>query len=113
MVTQSLEDVVEEGTGKEFKIPGFNIAAKTGTAYKVQENGTYGTAANRKYAASFVGFFPASNPQISIMVMIDEPAYGLHFGATAAGPVFDTLAKESMRRFSIAGDTQAAPRTAS
>lgn len=36
------------------------------------------------------------------MVMLDEPAYGLHFGATAAGPVFDTLAKESMRRFSIA-----------
>lgn len=107
MVTQSLEDVVEEGTGAEFKIPGFNIAAKTGTAYKVHDNGTYGTAATRTYASSFVGFFPASDPQISIMVMMDEPAYGLHYGSTAAGPVFDTLAKESMRRFSIARDSEA------
>ena len=109
MVTKSLEDVIdsEQGTGNKFKIPGFNIAAKTGTAYKVQGNGTYGTAANRKYSSSFVGFFPASNPQISIMVMLDEPAYGLHYGATAAGPVFDTLAKESMRRFSIARDSDA------
>ena len=39
--------------------------------------------------------------------MLDEPAYGLHYGATAAGPVFDTLAKESMRRFSIARDSDA------
>ncbi|MBX7067947.1 MAG: penicillin-binding protein 2 [Microthrixaceae bacterium] len=111
MVTRSLEDVVdaEHGTGREFKIDGFKIAAKTGTAYKVLDNGTYGTAATRKYAASFVGFFPASDPQISIMVMIDEPGYGQHFGATAAGPVFDTLARESMRRFSIAGDTAVKP----
>lgn len=109
MVTRGLEDVVEEGTGKRFAIPGFSIAAKTGTAYKVQDNGTYGRAGNRKYMSSFVGFFPASSPEISIMVMIDEPAFGQHFGATAAGPVFDELAKESMRRFSIAGD--AAPTT--
>lgn len=105
MVTRALEDVVEDrGTGSKFKIEGLRVAAKTGTAYKVQ-NGTYGTAATRKYAASFVGFFPADDPQISIMVMIDEPGRGQHFGATAAGPVFQALAKETVRRFSIPTDT--------
>jgi len=110
MVTQGLEKVIDSdrGTGHEFKIPGFNIAAKTGTAYKVQDDGTYGSAATRKYSSSFAGFFPASNPQISIMVMLDEPAYGLHYGGTAAGPVFNVLAKEAMRRFGIAGDAETA-----
>ena len=104
-VTNALEKVVEEGTGKGIGIPGFNIAAKTGTAYKVLGHGKgYGTAAERKYDASFVGFFPATNPQITIMVMIDEPAYGKHFGAVAAGPVFEALAQETMRRYSIAQD---------
>lgn len=101
MVTAGLKDVVEDGgTGSKFKIDGLEIAAKTGTAYKVQ-NGTYGTAATRTYAASFVGFFPADRPEITIMVMIDEPGRGQHFGATAAGPVFQALTKEVMRRFSI------------
>lgn len=103
MVTAGLKDVIEDGTGNDFKIEGLDIAAKTGTAYKVQ-NGTYGTAANRKYAASFAGFFPADDPEITIMVMIDEPGRGQHFGATAAGPVFQQLAKEAMRRFAIATD---------
>ena len=64
MVTKSLEDVIdtEQGTGSKFKIPGFNIAAKTG-GVQGQGDGTYGTAANRKYSSSFVGFFPASNPR--------------------------------------------------
>lgn len=107
MVTTALQDVVDEGTGKKWRIPGFKIAAKTGTAYKVLSNGRYsGPGLARKYASSFVGFFPASAPEITIMVMIDEPTAGNHSGAEAAGPVFDALAKESMRRFGIPGDDE-------
>jgi cell division protein FtsI (penicillin-binding protein 3) len=104
-VTQSLEKVVEDGTGKEFSIPGYNIAAKTGTAYQPVGGGVsgYGSGGNRHYSATFAGFFPASDPQLSILVMIDDPKIE-YFGATAAGPVFDRLAKESMRRYGIAGD---------
>jgi len=104
-VTTALQQVVEEGTGKEWAIPGFNIAAKTGTAYEVWGDGYgYRNAEGKlRYAASFVGFFPASNPQLSIMVMIDNPQTE-HYGSTAAGPVFDRLAKEAMRRYGIAGD---------
>ncbi|NLA36108.1 MAG: penicillin-binding protein 2 [Actinobacteria bacterium] len=108
MVTAGLKDVIEDGTGNDFKIEGLDIAAKTGTAYKVQ-NGTYGTAATRKYSASFAGFFPADDPEITIMVMIDEPGRGQHFGATAAGPVFQEIAREAMRRFAIATDDATQP----
>ena len=104
-VTGVLEQVIDEGTGRKFAIPGFNIAAKTGTAYETWGNG-YGyhnELGQLRYAASFVGFFPASNPQLSIMVRIDNPKTD-HGGASAAGPVFDRLAKESMRRYGIGGD---------
>ncbi len=112
-VTQALEKVVEEGTGKEWSIPGYSVAAKTGTAYEPVGGGVkgYGTPGNRHYAATFAGFFPASNPQLSIIVMIDDPAYGFHFGSDAAGPVFDRLAKEGMRRYGIAGDLGAGTAT--
>ena len=112
-VTAALEQVVEEGTGKKWAIPGYRIAAKTGTSYQPLGGGKgYGTAATRHYAASFAGFFPATNPEISIMVMIDDPEYGNHFGAEAAGPVFDRLAKESMRRYGIAPDGSQSATTA-
>lgn len=104
-VTGALQKVVEEGTGKDYSIPGFNIAAKTGTAYETWGNGYgyYNAAKQLKYAATFAGFFPASNPQLSIIVRIDNPQTA-RYGATAAGPVFDRLAKEAMRRYGIAGD---------
>lgn len=103
-VTRALQDVIDEGTGKDFAIEGYNIAAKTGTAYEPVPGGGYGSGANRHYAATFTGFFPASDPQISITVMIDKPVYPNHFGSVAAGPVFDALAREAVRRFGIAGD---------
>jgi cell division protein FtsI (penicillin-binding protein 3) len=111
-VRTALEHVIADGTGKQWAIPGYQIAGKTGTSYQPLGGGQgYGTGGNRHYAATFTGFFPASDPQISITVMIDNPRTA-HFGAQAAGPVFDRLAKEAMRRFAIAPDapTQAGVR---
>lgn len=105
-VTRVLHDVIDEGTGKDFAIDGFNIAAKTGTAYEPVPGGGYGSGGNRHYAATFTGYFPASDPQISITVMIDDPKYPNHFGSVAAGPVFDELAREAVRRFGIVGDAR-------
>ena len=69
-----MRDVVCAGTASQAKIPGYTIAGKTGTGYKAQANGTYfkedGTKA---YYASFVGFLPAEDPQVTILVSIDEP----------------------------------------
>ncbi|MGA1052311.1 MAG: peptidoglycan D,D-transpeptidase FtsI family protein [Ilumatobacteraceae bacterium] len=72
----------------------FNIAGKTGTGLKAQSNGTYlDDQGNRVYYASFAGFFPAEDPQISVLVSIDEPPAGdiNRFGGTAAAPVFARL----------------------
>ena len=86
-----MRDVICYGTGVKAQIPGMTIAGKTGTGYKIQADGTYGTdESGRKYFASFVGFLPAEDPQVTILVSIDEPDAGSRdrFGGTAAAPVF-------------------------
>jgi cell division protein FtsI (penicillin-binding protein 3) len=85
------------GTGKRAQngIENFSVAGKTGTGLKSQPNGTYLNAAGeRVYYASFVGFFPAEDPQVTVLVSIDEPPAGdiNRFGGTAAAPVFAELA---------------------
>ncbi len=89
-----LTDVVCFGTGKYAKIQGMSVAGKTGTGYKLQDNGTYITdEGTRAYFASFVGFLPADKPRFTILVSIDEPDPGSQdrFGATAAAPIFTTI----------------------
>ncbi len=114
MATTTLERVIADGTGKQWQIPGYRVAAKTGTAYKPIGNGTYGTdATGHLYSASFAGFFPASDPKVSIIVMVDEPQPPSHLGSVAAGPVFERLAVESIRKFSIPGDNESTTNEAS
>ena len=99
-----LRDVVCTGTGEQAQVKGMEIAGKTGTGYKVQSNGTYQTdAGGRKYFASFAGFFPASSPEVTILVSIDEPdAYSRdRFGGTAAAPVFARLVPAIMHELGI------------
>lgn len=89
-----LRDVVCRGTATRAQVDGLTIAGKTGTAFKAADNGTYWTdAGTRKYYASFVGFFPAEDPQVTVLVSVDEPAAtNERFGGTAAAPVFAELA---------------------
>ncbi len=84
------EKVVLEGTGKAAQISGFTVAGKTGTAQKRNPGGGY-TAT--RHLASFVGFVPAEEPLISIIVVIDDPKSGLHYGGTVAAPVFREIAR--------------------
>jgi cell division protein FtsI (penicillin-binding protein 3) len=85
------------GTGERAQqgIQNFSVAGKTGTGLKAQPNGTYfDENGDPVYYASFVGFFPAEDPQITVLVSIDEPPAGdiNRFGGTAAAPVFAQLA---------------------
>lgn len=82
-VKRILESVVEKGTGKNAYVEEFNIAGKTGTAQKA---GSGGYMAG-KYVASFVGFAPVDDPQIAMLIVIDEPQ-GLYYGGQIAAPVF-------------------------
>jgi len=87
------------------------VAGKTGTGYKVQANGTYENEdGSRAYFATFVGFLPAKDPKVTILVSIDEPDPSSRdrFGGTAAAPVFAALAQMAIHERSIeptAGDT--------
>ncbi len=80
-----LEGVTLNGTAKKAQLDGYTAAGKTGTAQKIDpKTQTYSAT---KYVASFVGFAPVSNPQVVIIVVIDEPA-GAYHGGDVAAPVF-------------------------
>ncbi len=104
IVQQMMAEVVCRGTAKYAQVDGFNVAGKTGTGLKAQPNGTYQNAAGEYvYYASFVGFFPAEDPQVTVLVSIDEPPAGdiNRFGGTAAGPVFAELAPTVVHELGI------------
>jgi cell division protein FtsI/penicillin-binding protein 2 len=92
-VKKILTGVVEEGTGKLAKVPGFTAAGKTGTAQKLEPNGTY---SHNKFVASFIGFAPAEDPLIAIAVTVDEP-HPYYFGGVVAAPVFKNVASDTIR----------------
>lgn len=82
--------VVDRGTGTRAAVPGFKVAGKTGTAWKAREDGRGYT---RNYRSSFVGMFPATNPEIVVLVMIDEPKKRGFYGGSVAAPVFNKLVR--------------------
>lgn len=85
-----LEGVVSEGTGKGIIYnPLYKIAGKTGTAQVADANKGYRT--DRKYQASFCGYFPANKPKYSLIVVINDPKNG-YYGAQVAGPPFREIA---------------------
>lgn len=105
-VTAMMRDVVCNGTAKLAKVDGVSVAGKTGTGLKAQPNGTYlNEQGQRTYYSSFVGFFPAEAPRVTVLISIDEPpgAEGeeTRFGGTAAAPVFATIAPTIMREMNI------------
>lgn len=80
---EAFESVVTEGTAKQARVEGVRIAGKTGTANKVVD-GHYVRGRSR---ASFVGFFPADDPQVVLAVMMDEPQTSI-YGGDVSAPVF-------------------------
>ena len=96
IVKEMLIRVVEYGTGKRAKVDGYLIAGKTGTAQKADK----GTYSQEKSVSSFVGFLPAEDPKLSIIVLIDEPK-GEDSGGKVAAPVFKAIAEKAMQHIEI------------
>ena len=92
-IKKILTGVIEEGTGKMAKVSGFSAAGKTGTAQKLEANGTY---SHDKFVASFIGFAPAEDPLLAIVVTVDEP-HPVYFGGVVAAPVFQKVAGDVIR----------------
>ncbi len=89
---ECVEGVVLEGTAKALKSNYYSIAGKTGTA--LVANGTRGYA-DKIYQSTFVGYFPADNPQYTIIVTIkNKPHAAVFFGAAVAGPVFKEISDQ-------------------
>jgi cell division protein FtsI (penicillin-binding protein 3) len=93
---EMLTNVVAEGTGTRGGIQGYTVAGKTGTARKPLPTGGYQDAQGYHYISTFAGFVPAERPELSIIVVIDEPT-GDIYGGTVAAPVFADLAQYGLR----------------
>ena len=92
-----LQQVVNQGTGTSAAVPGYTVAGKTGTAQiPTQGQDSYVAGA---YMASFVGFAPADNPTLSMIVVLDRPTP--IFGGTVAAPVFSQIMSYALHRYDI------------
>jgi cell division protein FtsI/penicillin-binding protein 2 len=88
-LTELLYGVVERGTGIEAKVNNIKIAGKTGTSQRLVD----GKYSKKSYTASFLGYFPAEDPQIVIAVIIDAPKSGSYYGGSVSAPVFKKIAE--------------------
>ncbi|MFE4614773.1 peptidoglycan D,D-transpeptidase FtsI family protein [Streptomyces sp. NPDC056747] len=94
-LAKMLESVVDdrEGTGNKAAIPGYRVAGKTGTANRVDpELGRY-----KGYTASFAGFAPADNPQVTVYCAIQNPTKGSYFGGQICGPIYKKVMEFALK----------------
>jgi cell division protein FtsI/penicillin-binding protein 2 len=92
-----------DGTAAPAHLDHYTVAGKTGTAQKV-ENGKY----VQKFFSSFIGFFPADNPELCISVVMDEPKDG-HYGGLVAAPVFHAIAERAANYLNLKPDLAPEP----
>jgi len=89
--------ITRNGTGTLAALEGYSVCGKTGTSQKIGKDGTY---SEDKYIASFAGFTPAENPEIAILVVIDEPMEK-YYGGIVAAPAFKKIAHETLNHMNI------------
>jgi cell division protein FtsI (penicillin-binding protein 3) len=89
--------ITEGGTGVNAALERYSVCGKTGTAQKIDSTGTY---AKGRYLSSFVGFAPADQPEVSILVVLDEPK-SQTYGGIVAAPAFRQIALETLSYLNI------------
>jgi cell division protein FtsI (penicillin-binding protein 3) len=97
--------VSRDGTGVAAQVAYYRVGGKTGTAHKLV-NGEY---ASNSYIASFAGFAPASNPQLVMIITVDEPQGGAYYGGQVAAPVFSKVMAGVLRLLNIPPDNLDGP----
>ena len=98
IVNEMLEGVVKNGSGRNAYLPGYKVGGKTGTAQKYENN----RIAPGKYVASFIGFAPANDPEVLVLVLVDEPKISSQvFGSTVAAPYVRTILYQTLRHLQV------------
>ncbi|MBE3572248.1 MAG: stage V sporulation protein D [Moorella humiferrea] len=96
-LSEMLEAVVSEGTGRNAYIPGYRVGGKTGTAQKAGPGGYM----EGKYVASFIGFAPVNDPRLVALVTIDEPQGYPYYGGTVAAPIFQRVVSDALHYLKV------------
>lgn len=94
-----LEKVVSEGSGRSAYIKGYRIGGKTGTSEKLDQSAT--ASGVKEHVLSFLGFAPADDPQIAVLVILDEPKDSGAYGSTIAAPVAGAIISETLSYLGI------------
>ncbi len=94
-----LETVVSEGTGKNAYVRGYRVAGKTGTSEKIDKKNEQGEV--DKKIVSFMGFAPADNPKIAVLVLLDEPGHKDASGGSAVAPLVGKILEESLKYLKV------------
>ena len=92
--------VSDEGTGSAARVPNYSVAGKTGTVHKFSAGGY----AEDRYISIFSGMVPAHDPELVMVVIIDEPRNGEYFGGKVAAPVFSKVMTGAMRLLDVPPD---------
>lgn len=107
-MVQAMKTVVSStGTASKARLDYYTVAGKTGTAQKFLNNSYH----SGKYFSSFIGFFPADNPELCISVVLDEPASRYsYYGGDVAAPVFKAISERVANYLRLPPDVQPEPR---
>ena len=97
-VTEIMELVVSEGSGKNAYIEGYRIAGKTGTAQKVGPDGRY---ISGEFILSFIGFAPAEDPQVLLYIAVDAPQVGPQWGSQVSAPMYKRMMERILKYLNI------------
>lgn len=89
-----------EGTARRVRLPGYTVAAKTGTVRKMVD----GAYSARHHVSMIAGVVPARHPRLAVLVLVDTPRSGKYFGGEVAGPVFRAVAREALRLLNVPPD---------
>lgn len=92
IMRETLETVVKTNGGSNAYIKGYRIGGKSGTSQKIDEYGK--DIGSHTYVSSYVGFAPADDPEIVMLVMVDEPSNGVYYGSLVAAPVVSNVFEE-------------------
>jgi cell division protein FtsI/penicillin-binding protein 2 len=100
--------ISSEGTALKAKLDNYTVAGKTGTAQKVTPDGR--AYYHDRFHSSFIGFFPAEQPEICISIILDDPK-GAHYGGQTAAPIFKAIGERAAHYLNLKPEIQPDPST--